>query len=276
MISKSTGNAHPFARAWEGIEAVYCITIDTATHRHAIVKQTLADVGLADKTRLLVNKRDPQGGVRGCFESHRAAWERARVEGLNNVLIVEDDVFFSKDWFTYLPYALQFMRENRDWDLLFLGWTPYKSFRTQWDHVTRMGCGTATHAYILSRRGMEKGIAPYDTVRRAIDVHLMCPQCEEGTWRRPFASCSHDTSTQVYENYGLQPMIAFQRYDKTSSTGDKDWTNRRKARVGLMRFFGNTCSTVAMPTLVLIISVLVLMVIGAIVWGCVATSRKSK
>lgn len=253
---------------WHGVEAVYCITLDTAVDRHDTVKKSLEKVGLWDKTTMLYSQRDPQGGVRGCFESHRLAWDKALHEGLDNVLIVEDDVFFAKDWRKYVPHMFKFMRENQDWDMLFLGWTPYKSFITPWKHVTRMTCGTATHAYILSRRGMKKGLPPYDDVRRAVDVHMMCPQCKEGTWTDPFASCSHDASTNQYQNYALKPMIAFQKYDETSSTGNTKWANKRKARVGLMRFFGNSSTTIAMPTLVLVLGLATLCAITTIITCC--------
>lgn len=261
---------------WSDVRAVYCITLNNAFTRHQQVEASLRRVNLWDKTTMLYRQRDPQGGVRGCYESHRAAWERARDEGLDNVLIVEDDVFFLKDWYKYMPYVSAFMRSDAAWDMLFLGWTPFKSFNTEWKHITKMGCGTAMHAYILSRRGMEKGVPPFDEVNRPIDVVTMCPQCKDGEWTKPFVSCSHNPPPSSFQNYAVKPMIAFQRYDSTSATGNTKLANKRKSRVALMRFFGNSSSTIAMPTLVLVLGVVAICVVVAMIASCVVVAIKRK
>lgn len=262
------------ADPWGFVDAVYCITLDTAVTRHAAVEKTLRDVGLWHKTTMLYNRRHPRSGIEGCFESHRAAWERARRQGVSNVLIVEDDVFFSKDWRTYLPYAAKFTRNHPTWDILFLGWTPFKSHTTEWPHIAKISCGTATHAYILSRRAIERGVPSYDQVQRQFDLHIMCPQCPDRQWEHPFTSCSHTPPEGAFENYVLKPMIAFQRYDNTSATGTDKWANKRKQRIGLMRFFGNHSTSIAMPTLVLWIGIGVLSIIAVLIILCVQACKR--
>lgn len=235
---------------WAFIDAVFCITLDTTTHRHPRLQAELERVKLWPKTTLLINQRDPQGGVRGCFESHRKAWSNARERGFKRVLIVEDDVFFTQDWAKNLNDVSRFLDENEDWDCFFLGWAPFKSQRTPWKHVERMVCGTAMHAYIVSHRAMAKGLPSYDTVLKPVDDYLMCNQCTKAQRATPLHSCMSRGTRAPYNNYVLKPMIAFQVFDATSSTMAARAVRKRLANVRLLRLVGSGTSTMSMPMLV--------------------------
>ena len=83
-----------------------------------------------------------------------------------------------------------------------------------------------------------------------IDLYLMCPQCPGKQRFTPFNSCMRIANPMMHM-YALKPMIAFQRYDSTSSTGNDAAANRRKARVCFMRMFGQGSTTSDTPTLAL-------------------------
>ncbi len=236
---------------WHFLDAVYCITLDTATHRHPKVQAELERVGLWPKTTMLFNQRDPQGGLRGCHESHRKAWALAKERRLRNVLILEDDVFFAKDMNKYLPYAAAFVNGAKDWDCLFLGWTPIRSKSTKWKHIAEIRCGTAMHAYIVNRGALEKGLPPFDQHKLPVDILIMCPQCGTKSHTTPLQQCVRRPNP-AYQMFTLNPVVAFQKYDKTTATGNSDAANKRKQKVRLMRFFGSTSTTTDTPTVVLL------------------------
>jgi hypothetical protein len=263
---------------WAFIDAVFCITLDTATHRHPRVQAELERVGLWSKTTMLMNKRDPRGGVRGCYDSHQRAWNAAKEKGVSNVLIVEDDVFFSKDWQKYLPFAEKFVRQGTTpWDCLFLGWAPYRSKKTEWKHIAKIVCGTDMHAYMVSCAALEKGLPPYESHNLAVDIFLMCPHCTKKHRKSVFSKCFHRRIP--FNLFVLLPSIAFQRYDRTSATGNTDAVNKRREKVRLMRFFGSTSTVVDTPTMVFILGMIALvlllgLVATAIVVPIVVTKKK--
>lgn len=258
---------------WDCIDAAVCITLDTATKRHQQVQRELDRVGLWPKTVMLVNKRDPQGGLRGCFESHRKAWQLAQEKQLQNVLIMEDDVFFFKDWRKYMPSVQNFVQHATDWDCLFLGWTPFRSRKTNWKHITKIVCGTAMHAYIVSKQGLQKSLPSYDDVKMPLDLYLMCPQCPGKQRFTPFNTCMR-TPNPMMHMFALKPMIAFQRYDNTSATGNEAAGNRRKARVCFMRMFGHGSATSDTPTLALTFGLVLIILFFLLLAVIVSTTTK--
>lgn len=220
--------------------------------------------------------RDPQGGVRGCFESHRLAWRKAKESGLQNVLILEDDVFFTPDWRTYLKDMSRFMNENDDWDCLFLGLTPFRTQKTPWSHVVRLTCGTTTHAYIVSERGLAKQLLPYDEVLKPLDDYLMCNQCTKTQRATPLHMCLTTGEPAPYSMYVVRPMIALQKYDGVSTAaGSGKWLGKRKQNVRLMRLYGetSTCMTTANFTMLWIL-LAVMVVVGMVTGIVVACKRK--
>jgi len=254
---------------WAFVDAVYCITLDTATHRHPVVQKELEKVGLWQKTSLQVNQRDPRGGVCGCHESHRKVWDLAKQKGLRNVMVVEDDVFFANDWHQYVKDAEAFVQGEPDWDCLFLGWTPIRSKKTKWKNIVEIMCGTAMHAYIVNRRALETGLPAYEVNKVPVDNLIMCPQCHPKDPGKPASKCVRHRNPK-FRMFTVHPMIAFQRYDRTSSTGNSDAANKRKANVKLMRFFAATTTTTDLAKTVMIMSLTGLVLVAGVVATAVA------
>ena len=59
-------------------------------------------------------------GVRGCFLSHRKIVEEAENHGLKNILILEDDICFSKYILEYGAVAIEGLKKI-DWDIAYFG-----------------------------------------------------------------------------------------------------------------------------------------------------------
>lgn len=62
----------------------------------------------------------PSLGARGCFMSHLGIMEEAVRSNLNNILIMEDDIQFSKCIATYGKQAVAAL-EGMDWDIVYFG-----------------------------------------------------------------------------------------------------------------------------------------------------------
>jgi GR25 family glycosyltransferase involved in LPS biosynthesis len=254
---------------WGFLDAVWCITLDTATARHAAVQAELTKVGLRDKTTLMLNKRDPLGGVRGCYTSHQHAWNEMMRQGLTNVLIVEDDVFFAKDWADGEARVADFVARAADWDCLLLGWTPRRSLRNkEFKYIDRVVCGAGTHAYILNKRALRKPLPDYEQVKMPIDMFLMCPQAPGRTKRLfPFTNLVKNMdAAQKYKLYALRPMIAFQRFDGTSATNTRIAVDGKlKQQVWLMRLYGATASTVSISAASVLFALLIMIVLSVLI-----------
>lgn len=217
---------------WHFVDQAYAITLDTAVHRHPRLQQELQRVQLADKTHVMKVKRHPEGGVKGCYESHRAAWLDGLAKGHEVILVLEDDVFFSDDWKQHVEHVADFvLHSGQPWHTIALGWTPFRSHPHS-PHMSLIRRGTATHAYLVSRAALVKGLPPFN--KRAVDVELWFA----GRNRAPKFKKHLRKHTNDWTAFALQPMIAFQRYDRTTSTGNSDIANQFKERVGVMRFFG--------------------------------------
>lgn len=104
-------------------------------------------------------ERHPKGGVQGCFESHVQVISDAYSRGLKNVLVFEDDIEpglgLNEE---KMQEAIDFMKSNEDWDIVFLGWHPrVRSHKTQ--HVSGSIYKVSAlggHAYVVSNRMMKK------------------------------------------------------------------------------------------------------------------------
>lgn len=67
------------------------------------------------------SKRPMTMGEIGCFLSHYFIWERMLAEGLEEVLILEDDIKFEPFFKQRLEIILDEVRADKDWDLVYLG-----------------------------------------------------------------------------------------------------------------------------------------------------------
>lgn len=74
-------------------------------------------------------------GVRGCFLSHKKIVEEAEKHGLQNILILEDDICFSKDILKYGAVAIEGLKKI-DWDIAYFGHNlGHKSSEIAWREV---------------------------------------------------------------------------------------------------------------------------------------------
>lgn len=77
----------------------------------------------------------PNSGVKGCFLSHMTIIRNAIKTNLKNVLIMEDDICFSKNILEYSSIAIQEL-ENINWDVAYFGHNePNSAVEISWKKV---------------------------------------------------------------------------------------------------------------------------------------------
>jgi hypothetical protein len=104
--------------------------------------------------------KHPEGGVRGCYESHVSLMRQGLDAGLDTLLVFEDDIELARDFaLDRVAEVIRFMTSRRgQWDIVFLGCFP-DVWRGQhsWisGHMFKVRA-TQTHAYVVSAAGMRR------------------------------------------------------------------------------------------------------------------------
>jgi len=139
---------------WDLADRYVCINLLERTDRLEQAKARFEKVGLGENMTFHRVERHPRGGRYGCYESHRSVIEKAYKDGLNSVLIFEDDVLFVEGWETVVKDAKEFLDSKIPFDALFLGSNIFFVDEKTTPSIWRVKCVEA-HAYIVSRAGME-------------------------------------------------------------------------------------------------------------------------
>lgn len=96
-------------------------------------------------------------GPWGCFQSHLHIWKQAVEDGLQNVLIMEDDCIFCGNFSQRAKVFLQNVPD--DWDMIYLGGEHLHTDRIPPirinEYVIRGRNVNRTHAYVVNRSMME-------------------------------------------------------------------------------------------------------------------------
>ena len=108
------------------------------------------------KTDFLLAKRDKGHEKRGCFNSHLQVCREALFSGCQSVLVFEDDVKILPFSQTQIDRINRFISQQaNEFDVLYLGLIIGKMWFCWFRSIVRAK-GAGAHAYILSRKGMEK------------------------------------------------------------------------------------------------------------------------
>ncbi|MBR5895367.1 MAG: glycosyltransferase family 25 protein [Akkermansia sp.] len=154
---------------WAGIDGVCIINLDHRTDRWESIKAQLHNVP-QDKLhrisavwgkklpgyrqgRLFKSSTEEEslfwGGRAGCILSHRKCIEFAKKKGWRHVLILEDDADFHDDLFSEIGELIaRTMTREPNWQIFFLGCTPYSRYATIIDE-TKSPKGKVTTARIM-------------------------------------------------------------------------------------------------------------------------------
>lgn len=150
---------------------IRCINLLEREDRYSSSQEIFSQLGL--KVNYLRVSRHPQGGVRGCFESHIQCLTEAYDAGAKYCLVFEDDAIPSSGYdLETLDHVKTFIQSRDDWDLFYLGSYP-QIFKERAQKVSPSIVkfqGYNTHAYIASRRWMEQ-VKDLEFTGTPIDVY---------------------------------------------------------------------------------------------------------
>lgn len=114
-------------------------------------------------------------GVVGCWASHYLAWKKMLIDGVDALVIFEDDVYINDDFMKYVELYLQNLPD--DWDFFSISIPDGEENRYSQDRhyigndlVCRFYQAWNTGAYIVSRRGALKAIK--DISKNGISVPI--------------------------------------------------------------------------------------------------------
>jgi glycosyl transferase, family 25 len=137
---------------WGFVDGVYCISLREREDRAQQVVAELHRVGLCGRTLLFRPNKDVLMPRRGIWESHRAVAEHALKRGLKRVLVVEDDVLFSRRMGlrTIQRIGVALGSLPADWMGLYLGHWPLWAYPV--GRRLLRSSSLCTHAYVASER----------------------------------------------------------------------------------------------------------------------------
>ena len=155
------------------------------TFIEAIDGKNLSHHQLIEQGKLNTSFFDPNGmitnGVFACALSHKKAWDQALMDGVENALFLEDDVYpiceFVKDQ-NYIPEYQQILDEIKqyDWDLIHLGKKTEFQFGINIGNFLTMPRFNANyhgaHAYIVKKETIKYLSDNYLPIKYAADVYL--------------------------------------------------------------------------------------------------------
>jgi len=93
----------------------------------------------------------------GCALSHLFVWQDAIKNNYNNILVLEDDVYFTDDFNEYLKNIMEEL--PNDYDILYLGYSELfcqKPKDCSFNYISKPISPLALHAYIVSNKGLKK------------------------------------------------------------------------------------------------------------------------
>lgn len=170
-------------------DRVVCINLREREDRYEQVLERFAAVGLKEEVQFLRVERHPKGGRYGCYDSHRTVLQQAYDDGLNSVLIFEDDVEFREGWEKCVEEAKEFLDSGIQYDALMLG--PALKFVDDktLPNIWRVKCIHA-HAYIVSREGMLGFISRPELFEKEI-VHFPQDVIQNSVWQHLYGHISN-------------------------------------------------------------------------------------
>jgi GR25 family glycosyltransferase involved in LPS biosynthesis len=147
---------------WSQFGAIRCINLNERSDRLNDMKKLAKSLDMP--IQFYSTNRHPDGGIRGCYESHLSIMKESLKKGLENVLILEDDAELGKFTWQRLREVTNFMKRE-SWDIIYLG-----CFPDIWGNWHKHIFGniykvhaTQSHAYVASKKFMQRMVSrPFD------------------------------------------------------------------------------------------------------------------
>jgi Glycosyl transferase family 2/Glycosyltransferase family 25 (LPS biosynthesis protein) len=198
-------------------DAIYCINLAEDTGKWREASARFERLGIAARIRRLEAIRTQPNLHIGCGLSHRAVIAEAKAQGLENVLVFEDDVRFTSDALCGLRQALDELR-GREWSLLYLGacrWNRETPPLPGCRRLALAGPVTCTHAVAYHRSVFDRilndvpnesaGMERWLQIHRGIDQYYAFSLTEKKFLLSPVVATQ--TSILPMENVEVQRLL---------------------------------------------------------------------
>lgn len=134
-----------------------CDIVDIKFERFPGIKITDLSKNILDKYIPKKVQKYGTNGMMGCGLSHLFLWQDALNKNYKNILVLEDDVFFTDDFNEYFKNVIEEL--PKDYDILYLGYkdticNPPKD--TSFNYIYKPIFPLLTHAMIISNEGLKK------------------------------------------------------------------------------------------------------------------------
>ena len=218
--------------ALDAFDRVVCINLDEREDRWARVQQTVAPLlDGVQLERFSAIKPDlahapVHNGRAGCLLSHRRVIEQAYRDGLDSVLVFEDDLGFDPQFETKIKPTLESL-QKKQWDLFYLGMTPKAPLLPAGEGLVRTLGGTTTHALAYHRRAMpellkqlpdEQGVLNFLSRHKSVDRYY---------WQH---------LAPRMQTYASSPLLVFQHDDFSDIQQAQTRSNQQQAREAFEKY----------------------------------------
>lgn len=134
------------------VDNIYCINLDKRTDRWEECQSEFKKLNIQNSVNRF-SAVDMSPGIAGCTRSHYEVIKLAKEKQFKNVLILEDDVVFNTDIFTYILNNTfdQLKSKNLKYDMLYLGANLTGNGNKLIDkNLAKLSTAKTTHAYIVN------------------------------------------------------------------------------------------------------------------------------
>lgn len=143
------------------VSEAWYINLDDRPDRKDHMEKELSKYGLENFVKrysaIKAIERTPQNCVKASGTSHRNLIQYAKDKNLDNILILEDDVFFKDDKFPLLEKSLESLFKRDDWDIYYISANIFDNpLRIIDDNLLSIGGCYCVHAYIIPSRAYDK------------------------------------------------------------------------------------------------------------------------
>lgn len=209
----------------DAFDRVVCINLDERQDRWQQVQESIASMqmGISAERFSAIKPdlaREPiYNGRAGCLLSHRAVIEQAYRDGLESVLVLEDDLCFDLAFPEKIGPTIASLQQV-EWDVFYLGFTPKAPLLHAGDGLVRTLGGMTTHAVAYHRGAMP------ELLKRLPDAaNALCFLARHKSIDRYY--CQHIAPRM--RCYASCPPLIFQRDDFSDIQQRQAASNREQA-----------------------------------------------
>lgn len=154
-------------------DKIYCINLERRPDRWELAKIEFEKHGLAVERFAAVDANEfkkeytTKPGACACAFSHLLIIQKAKLLGLNSVLIFEDDAELHPGFVPLFEDCIKDLPE--DWDMLYLGGSHQEKPQPVTNKIYRVSKTLTTHAYIIRKSMFDKIIELLTNLEQPID-----------------------------------------------------------------------------------------------------------